>query len=109
MDIEPGREVDEAKARVDAQRGAQARGLLENPLLKEAFATLEAAYIGAWRNTTIDNVAGREKVFLAINIVGKVQEHLLKVLDDGALAVSDLRRLAEAAERKKTWAEVNHR
>lgn len=86
--------------------GARAQALLENPLLSDAFKALEDAYTAAWRSTTIDDVAGREKLFLAINIVGKVRDHLTKVAADGKLAAAELRQIAQAAERPKAWHEV---
>ncbi|VIO73887.1 hypothetical protein [Bradyrhizobium ivorense] len=99
-------EVNEHKARVDAARGLRARTILEDELVKEGFKALESAYVAAWRSTTIDDVAGREKLFLAINILGKVQHHLSAIIADGKLAEADLRELAQAAERKKAWHEV---
>lgn len=87
-------------------RGSRAESLLRDPILAEAFATLEAAYTGAWKATLIDDAAGREKLFLAVNIIGKVQQHLLRVLADGKLAAAELRQIADAAERKKTWQEI---
>jgi hypothetical protein len=99
-------EIDEHKARLAAARGIKAKELLENELLEESLTSLEAKYIEAWRFTNIEDVSGREKLFLAINIIGKIREHLGKVLADGNLAAADLRRLAETAERKKTWPEI---
>jgi hypothetical protein len=86
-----------------AGRGMRAERLLADELLVEAFKTLEEAYTSAWRSTTIDDVAGREKLFLAINIVGKVRDQLGKVASDGKLAAAELKRLAETAERKKRF------
>lgn len=86
-----------------AARSARAQKLLDDELLKEAFSALEAAYIGAWRATTIEDVSGREKLFLAINIVGKVRDHLNTVVTDGKLAAAELKQLAETAERKKRF------
>lgn len=99
-------EVEEWKARQAAARGVRAKELLEHELLQEAFSTLESAYIAAWRSTTIDAAPAREKLFLAINVLGKVREHLQKVVADGTVAAADLRRLAEAAERQKAWHEI---
>jgi hypothetical protein len=99
--------TDQTKLEIDQARGARAQRLIEDELLAESFAALENAYVNAWRSTTIDDVAGREKLFLAINIVGKVRDHLAKVASDGGLAAAELRRLAETAERQKTWAEAN--
>ncbi|WP_225712219.1 hypothetical protein [Bradyrhizobium semiaridum] len=75
----------------DTLEGAKAKGvraevLLEDELLTEAFGTLEQGYVSAWRATTIDDVAAREKLFLAINIVGKVRDHLRSVVSNGKLA-----------------------
>jgi len=90
----------------DVNRAAKARDLLENDLLKEAFKGLEEAYTAAWRATTIDDVSGREKLFLAINIVGKVRDHLTAIMSNGKLAATELRQLAETAERKMRWEET---
>ena len=60
-------ELDQAVA-----EAVRAEALLADELLAEAFSGLEANYTAAWRATTIDDAAAREKLFLAINIVGKV-------------------------------------
>ncbi|MFN5456187.1 hypothetical protein, partial [Bradyrhizobium sp.] len=72
-------------------------------LLASAFDALEASYSSAWRQTSIDDVAGREKLFLAINIVGKVRDHLGAVLANGKLAQAELKELALTAERRKRF------
>src|SRR6185312_7388994 len=84
-------------------RAAQARDLLSHDLLSEAFKTLEASYYDAWRTSSVDQVDAREKLFLAINIVGKVRDHLASVLNNGKLAQAELKALAETAERKKRF------
>lgn len=99
-------EINEHKAALAAARGARADSLLKDELLSEAFASLETSYIAAWRTTTLNDAAGREKLFLAINIVGKVKEHLGTVAAQGRLAAADLRRIAEAAEKKPEWHQV---
>jgi hypothetical protein len=72
-------------------------------LLSEAFDGLETNYIAAWRGTVIDDVAGREKLFLAINIVGKLRDHLASVVANGKLAQAELKELAQTAERRKRF------
>jgi hypothetical protein len=86
-----------------AAKGARARQLLESDLLAATFKGLEDSYIAAWRATTIDDVGGREKLFLAINIVGKVRDHLTAIVTNGKLAEVELRQLAETAERKRRF------
>jgi hypothetical protein len=63
----------------------------------------EESYTAAWRTTLIDDVTAREKLFLAINIVGKIRDHLIAVVNNGTLAQAELRELLEAAERKKRF------
>lgn len=95
--------TDETKLTQDAAKAARAQSLLDNELLAEAFNGLEDAYTAAWRATLIDDVTGREKLFLAINVVGKVRDHLTAVVNNGKLAAAELRNLAETAERKKRF------
>src|SRR6516164_2652292 len=95
--------TDENKLDMDAVRGVRAEALLSDELLTEAFRTLEDAYTAAWRSTRIDDIAGREKLFLAVNIVGKVKDHLTRAIADGKLAQTELKAIADAAERKKRF------
>lgn len=88
------------------QQAAQAQRLLDDDMLKAAFKTLEDTYQQAWRGTMIDDVSGREKLFLAINIVGKVRDHLQAAVSNGKLAARELKDLADTAERQKSWLQV---
>ena len=54
--------------------------LLDNELLAESFKSLEENYAAAWRATAIDNFDAREKLFLTINIVSKVRDHLSAIV-----------------------------
>lgn len=94
---------DESRLHELAASAARAQELLDSEVLVEAFATLERGYIDAWRATTIGDAAGREKLFLAINIVGKVRDHLARVVADGRLAEAELKELAHMAERKRRF------
>jgi len=86
-----------------AAKAARAQSLLANELLVEAFKGLEDAYTAAWRATTIEDVMGREKLFLAINVVGKVRDHLTAIVSNGKIAQAELKELAQTAERKKRF------
>jgi len=94
---------DETQLENAAGRGVRAERLLADELLAEAFKALEDAYTVAWRRTTIDDAAAREKLFLAVNIVGKVRDHLAAIVNNGKLAQAELKQLAETAERKKRF------
>jgi hypothetical protein len=94
---------DENRLDAAAVKAVRAEALLDDDLLTEAFKALEENYTAAWRATTIDDVSGREKLFLAINIVGKVRDHLTATVANGKLAQAELKELAQTAERKRRF------
>ena len=71
-------------------RAAKAQNLMNDDLLKEAFAKLEADYLEFWKNTPVRDQDARERVFHAINVIGKVKQHLITVLSDGKMAQKEL-------------------
>lgn len=85
------------------EKAAQAQRLLDDPMLKDAFKTLEDGYMAGWRATTIDDVTGREKLFLAVNVIGKVRDHLTSIVNGGKIAQAELQEIAKLAERKKRF------
>lgn len=88
---------------VTAARGRRAQDLLDDDLIKDAFAELERAYMDAWRTTKVDDANGREKLFLAVNIIGKVKQNLLMVAADGKLAAAEIRAMIEGEQRRKRF------
>lgn len=88
---------------LDHVRGSRAEGLLKDELLTEAFAELEASYIKAWRETGALDTAAREKFFIAVNVLGKVKEHLHSVVANGKLAQKQLEDMAKVAEPRKRF------
>jgi hypothetical protein len=82
-------------------RGARATALLNDDLLTEAFANLEASYTEAWKTSSATKTAEREKLFVAVNVIRKVREHLLKTAANGKLAQKEIDALAAEADRKK--------
>jgi hypothetical protein len=74
----------------EIRRGEQARRLLEEPLLQEAFATVDAALREAWAATAEDATAERERLWLMLRLLGRVRTHLVDVLQTGKLADSQL-------------------
>jgi hypothetical protein len=95
--------IDEHKAIRESTRGAKAQELLNNEMLTEAFEILEQNYISAWRATHVNDQTSREKLFLAINVVGKVKQHLETAVSNGSMSAKDLKDLAEESERKKRF------
>ena len=82
--------MDEVKLTLQQGRGIRAEELLRNELLQEAFETLRADYINAWQITSAKDSQAREQLYLAVNILGKVKDHLKKVAINGQIASKDL-------------------
>ena len=96
--------TDELKLIRDTERASRAAQYLNDELLTEAFTTLEQAYIERWRGSELVDDKGREKLFIAINIIGKVKDHLTSLISDGKIAAIQLDQLAELAQRQKRFA-----
>lgn len=92
-------EVDEHKLARDTGRALHAESLMQNDIMQEAFSLLEAEYIKAWQSTRFDDQIGREKLFLAVNVIGKVKHHLQTVIADGKLAEAQITSLAKLRSR----------
>ena len=71
-------------------RGARARALLEDDLLTEAFGTLVETYMEAWRVSRVEHKEDRERLWLAVNLVGKLRDQLINVLNNGKIAQAEL-------------------
>ena len=92
--------TDELKLRKDLESAARAQRLLEDDTFKSAFEKLEADYIAVWRQTPARDTDARERLWQAVNILGKVRDHLGSVVANGAVAKRELDDLAHAGRRK---------
>jgi hypothetical protein len=89
--------TDEHKLSRDIGRQAQAKALLDNLLLQEAFEHIDRSYIEAWRSAI--DPAAREQLWLAQSNLRKVRGHLTRVLSDGKLAQREIDQLTEKRKR----------
>jgi hypothetical protein len=67
------------------QRGERAHHLLQDPLLKEALATLAATYTTALRGCAAKDDLGRYRYAVALDVIDGVARHLESVLTLGKL------------------------
>jgi hypothetical protein len=93
---EIGGDMSEDKLQESIARGARAEALLKNDLLQEAFARLERDYLEAWKISPARDTDGRERLWQAVNIVAKVRDHIVKVVNDGKLSQRHLNELARS-------------
>lgn len=86
----------------DSARGVRARAILEDPLVAEAFAAVERGILDAWRATPARDVTGRERLFLAVGLLGRVRQALTAVVETGRLADHSIAALRRG-ERPWPW------
>jgi hypothetical protein len=80
-------------------RAARAQALVEDELLQEAFAALEARYVEEWRSSQFRDTDARERLWQAVNVLRKVKDHLSRILADGRLAQREIDALAQRRKR----------
>lgn len=68
------------------RRGERARALIEDPLVRDALAGIEARCIQAWRLSAAEDVGTRERMFLLIQLVEQFRQHFTSHLATGRLA-----------------------
>ena len=54
--------MNDDKHRKDMDRGVRAEALMRDPLIQEAFDTLEKEFVSAWKQTAITDAAARENL-----------------------------------------------
>tara|TARA_R100001440_G_scaffold45448_1_gene65139 strand:+ start:497 stop:754 length:258 start_codon:yes stop_codon:yes gene_type:complete len=79
----------------------KAKQLLENPLFKESFDKLRKLYQESLFNTGVKEQETREKLWLAYNVVNKVEQHFTEILDTGKLATKQLEDFRKSISQKK--------
>lgn len=82
----------EHRALKDRERALQAQGIIDHPLFKEAFDLLQAEIMEAWRDTGTAQAETfkRERLWLAVNLLGKVRDSFVKVIENGKVARAHL-------------------
>ena len=82
--------TDEFKLRRDTERALNAQRLLDDELLKECFDTLEKVYSEELFTTGVRDNQAREALYIAVNVVRKVRNHLNIIVQGGKLAQKQL-------------------
>ena len=80
----------QGKLNQEVSQANKAKQLFENPFLKDSFDKLKKLYSESLFNTGAKETETREKLWLAYNVVGKVEQNLLEIIDTGKLASKQL-------------------
>ena len=90
-----------AKLQEELNQANKAKQLFENPLLKESFDKLKKLYTESLFNTGATETEAREKLWLAYNVVSKVEQNLFEILDTGKLASKQLEDYRNSIKKQK--------
>ncbi len=85
------------KARDIISRGDRARLLLDDDIFREACAKVEADIIEAWKTWKASDTEGRERLWLGLNMLGKIRQVLSDYATTGR---HERRRIEELASSK---------
>ena len=76
---------------MEISRSNEAKQILESKLFQESLETLKKIYSEALlEKTGAKESDTREKLWIAYNVVGKVEQHLQTVIETGKLAAKQL-------------------
>jgi len=73
------------------EREREAKRILAEPLVQEAFKTLEEGFIDAWKNTPVDAGEDREQLYRLLQCLQAFQSHFRSVLEEGQIARNRLK------------------
>nr|BAR31576.1 conserved protein of unknown function [uncultured Mediterranean phage uvMED]BAR31631.1 conserved protein of unknown function [uncultured Mediterranean phage uvMED] len=89
------------KLNQELNQANKAKQLFENPLLKDSFDKLRKLYSESLFNTGATELDAREKLWLAYNVVNKVEQNLLEMIDTGKLASKQLEDYRSSIKKQK--------
>lgn len=82
--------MDEIKLTQAQVAGSHAQQLLDSESFNKTVQYLRDEYIDAWQRTHLNDEKGRERLWQAVQLLGKIQDNLKKVAANGKLATRDL-------------------
>ena len=71
---------------MNQQREEQAKRLLTDPLLVEAFTELEQNLKNTWEFSSVGDVEAREQVWLSLRLLERIRLHLTSIVETGEMA-----------------------
>lgn len=84
--------IDESKLRAQQNRGLQAKRLMENPFITEAFAALEKTILDAWKESPADDDKGRYNAYLMYRLFKNLRHQFEYAITTGEVAKKELLR-----------------
>lgn len=82
----------------------RAKEVLENEAFQQVFADAKQEITEQWMKSPARDEAGREKLWLMLSLLNKLETMLQKSLDDGKLASKELEYKQTLLEKARAWA-----
>ena len=93
---------DQTQRTLEIGRSNQAKQILQSKIFQESIETLKKIYSEALlEKTGAKESDTREKLWIAYNVVGKVEQHLQSILETGKLAEKQLEIFRKQQQEKK--------
>jgi hypothetical protein len=92
---------DQTKLQLEVNRSEKAKLVLQEPIFLEAIIELKKLYSQSLLNTGVNEQDAREKLWLAYQVVGKVEQHFIEIMETGKLAKRQLEDFRESIEKKE--------
>lgn len=92
---------DQTKLQSEVSRSEKARLGLSNPIFVEAIENLKKLYSQSLLNTGVNEQDAREKLWLAYQIVQKVEQHFIEIMETGKLAKKQLEDFRKSIDGQK--------
>ena len=80
----------EGKLREEMDRGSKAAELVKNPIFSEAFDALRSRYATQWADTPAGDRRERERLYVAINVLEDVYDHIVSCMQTGDMAGQEI-------------------
>jgi len=74
------------KREKEISQGHEAERILRSPIYQEAFEMYRQSLLTAWASSGVKDGENRERLWLAYQIAGKVQQHIERVMTTGKMA-----------------------
>ena len=87
----------------ETERGRQAQAVFESPIFREAVDGLREQLLTEWRDTASRDAQGREQLWLAQNLLQKIEAHIVQTMTTGSMAKLQLQTRRTALERASNW------
>jgi hypothetical protein len=94
-------QTDQTKLQSEVSRSEKARLGLSNPIFVEAIENLKKLYSQSLLNTGVNEQDAREKLWLAYQIVNKVEQHFIEIMETGKLAKKQLEDFRKSIDGQK--------